>query len=50
MTANDFAALCNQFTVAPEVALEFVAVREALAKAKNTGSDELVRSAMENSF
>lgn len=53
MTANEFAALCTEYSILPAVALEAEAVRYALAwalKSDNITGAAIVRNALEGNY
>lgn len=53
MTANEFNALCNEYGILPEVALEIEGVRYALAwtrKSDKLTGVAIVRNALEGNF
>jgi hypothetical protein len=54
MTQNEFAAICEEMTISPAVALESEAVQYALQWAKKTTNEAtaaaIVRAALEGNF
>jgi hypothetical protein len=46
MTRNQFAAICEQYLISPEIALEVLEVREAL----ETNNLEALETALKNNF
>ena len=54
MNMNEFAALCAEYTIAPQIALEAEAVRYALVWAKKTTNkatgEAIVRAALKRNY